>query len=133
MKSSTAVESTTAVKSSASAAMESTAAMAATALSECRRRRTKNHERKNGNENYRQGLLHFSPSDPTTRDHRAGTNFRRGHLRWQPNYHHILHPRRASSHFLPTQPRQEEKTKKRWRARTMRRAKARPLQTWEED
>jgi hypothetical protein len=52
----------------ASAAMESTAPMAAAALGDCRRGHTKNHERKECNENYRQGLLHFSPSDPTTRD-----------------------------------------------------------------
>jgi hypothetical protein len=85
------VEPTTSVKSS-------TATTMAAALGECRRRRTKNHERKNCNENYRQGLLHFSPSDPTTRDGRAGTNFRRRHLRWQPTYRPILHPRRASNH-----------------------------------
>jgi hypothetical protein len=82
MKSSTAVEASTAMET-ASTAMESTSAMAA-ALGECRRRHTKNHEPKNCNENYRQDLLHFSPSNPTTRDHRAGTNFRRRHLRWQP-------------------------------------------------
>jgi hypothetical protein len=62
----------------------STTAMAAAALGECRRRRTKNHERKNCNKNYRQGLLHFSPSNPTTRDYLAGTTFRRGHLRGSP-------------------------------------------------
>jgi hypothetical protein len=90
MKSSTAVE-TASTMEAASAAMETTAAMAA-ALGECRRRRTKNHERKNCNENYRQGLFHFSPSNPTTRDRRAGTNFRRGHLHWQPTYHPILLP-----------------------------------------
>jgi len=86
-------EPTTSVKSStpavepASTAMETASAtMAAAALGECRRRHTKNHERNNCNEkcgcneNYRQGLLHFSPSNPTTRDCLAGTNFRRRHL-----------------------------------------------------
>jgi hypothetical protein len=58
--------------------VETTAAMAAAALGERRRRRTKNHERKNCNENYRQGLFHFSPSNPTTRDYLAGTNLRWG-------------------------------------------------------
>jgi hypothetical protein len=48
-----------------STAVESTAAMAAATLSERRRGHTKKHERKNCNENYRQGLLHFSPSNPT--------------------------------------------------------------------
>jgi hypothetical protein len=101
MKSSTAVE-------AASTAMESAASMAAAALSERRRGHTKNHERNNCNENYgcnenyRQGFLHFSPSNPTTRDCRAGTNFRRGHLRWQPTYRPILHPRRARANRLPT-------------------------------
>jgi hypothetical protein len=105
MKSAATVEPTTSVKSSttvettsASAAMGSTATMAAAAPSECRRGHTKKHERNNCNENYgcnenyRQGFLHFSPSDPITRDRRAGTNFRRGHLRWQPTYCSILHP-----------------------------------------
>jgi hypothetical protein len=90
MKSSTAVETTSTMEAAASA-MGSTAA-----LGECRRRRTKNYERNNRNENYRQDLLHFSPSNPTTRDYLAGTSFRRGHLRWQPTYRPILHPRRAS-------------------------------------
>jgi len=95
------VEATPAMKSStsvetASTAMGSTAAMAAAAPGECQRRRTKNHERKNCKENYRQDLLHFSPSKPTARDCPTGTNFRRGHLRWQPTYGPILHPRRAS-------------------------------------
>ena len=97
VKSSTAMETAPTMKP-ASATVESSASMAAAALSECRRGRTKNHERRNCNENYWQGLLHFSPSDPTTRDRRAGTNFRRGHLRWQPTYRPILHPRCASSH-----------------------------------
>jgi hypothetical protein len=96
MKSSSAVE-------TASSMEAASTAMAAAALGKCRRRRTKNHERKNCNENYRQGLLHFSPSNPTTRDCLAGTNFRRRHLRWQPTYRSILHPRRASSTLLPTQ------------------------------
>jgi hypothetical protein len=78
----------------ASTAMESTATtMATAALGECRRGHTKNHERKNCcNENYRQGLLHLSPSNSTTRDRRAGTNFRWGRSRWQPTYRPILHP-----------------------------------------
>ncbi len=84
MKSSTAAETTSAAMEAASTAMESTTAMAAAALGECRRRRTKNDERKSCNENYRQGLLHFSPSNPTTRDGLAGTTFRRGHLRGSP-------------------------------------------------
>src|SRR6266478_3516393 len=85
----------------ASSAMESSAAMAAATLGERRRGHTKKHERKNCNENYRQGLFHFSPSNPTTRDCLAGTNFRRGHLPWQSTPRPILHPRRASSHAAP--------------------------------
>jgi hypothetical protein len=120
MKSSTATAvETTATVETASTTMGSTAAMAAAGPSECRRGHTKNHERKNCNqkyrcdENYRQGFLHFSPSNLTTRDCLAGTNFRRGHLRWQPTYPSILHPpalcgksllhgeRRRGRHILP--------------------------------
>jgi hypothetical protein len=106
MKSSTAVG-TASTMEAASTAMGSTPTMAAATLSERRRGRSKKHERNNRNEycgrneNYRQDLLHFSPSNPTTRDCRTGTNFRRGHLRWQPTYRPILHPRRASSQTPP--------------------------------
>jgi hypothetical protein len=80
----------------ASTAMGSTAAMAAATLSERRRRHTKNHEHKNCNENYRQDLLHFSPSNPTNRDCLAGKTSAGDNLRRQPTYRPILHPRGAS-------------------------------------
>jgi hypothetical protein len=91
MKSSTAVETASAMEA-ASTAMESTSAMAAAALGDCRRGHTKNHERKNCNENYRQGLLHFTRHSFTLSFEGPLPLNRRGHLRWQPTYRPILHP-----------------------------------------
>jgi hypothetical protein len=106
VKSSTAVGSASTMEA-ASTAMGSTAAMAAATLSERQRGHTKNHKGKNCNENYRQDLLHFRPSNSTTQDCLAGTNFRRGNLRWQSTYRPILHPRRASSQTSPNANRDE--------------------------